>query len=424
MPFLGNINDIIQSFGNPVQNPQGVVTLYQNINNITVESSMDAMVRELDPVPTPFAEAFPNFNPGEKGWFTKWVDARAEGFSDYASSFVAKVVIKVKELEVDKAVGMFKDLKRQNPVLNPRTENTVEYTDLSSTDLATQVKSEIAKEVSKDYGPLDKVTVKQVLDALGLNVDDFLSVGQTLAAATHVLSYGLLLRTMIHAYSVHVYPIEAIEKFVPQHLQHQAYLARQIKVRKFSFFVAPVLSFVLYGIIVGIRSGNIQTNINQLTTPVVQSFIFFISFNKLNMLKYRNFSTSSIAKSSSNNKLEPKPHKNLSFFDKFYSFLIFGGLIITSYFFQYKTILFYCIIIYGLYLAYLIFNLYILLLYINNKITTPQFLPIYLQNWLVEKEKIAKYKLSAKRYFVDLEIKDILSYIVLLSLLVFVYLYF
>ena len=69
-------------------------------------------------------------------------------------------------------------------------------------------------------------------------------------------------------------------------------------------------------------------------------------------------------------------------------------------------------------IIYLLLDLYIFILYINKKITTPSYFPNYLRNWLIEKEERSQLAVEGLRVFVDLHVRNILVYI--LSLLIII----
>lgn len=163
-------------------------------------------------------------------------------------------------------------------------------------------------------------------------------------------------------------------------------------------------------------------NSNKLLNPVVENLIFSKKLKKLNFLTNRNFSSSSNSNSGSNSKLDSKAYKTLSKFVKvFPSSIYIYLLVIASYFPIFKTILFYNILIGVLYLIYSILNLYILLLYLRKKMSTPLYLPDYIRNWFLKKEEISKCKVEEIRILVDLEIRHIITIIVLTFILIIEY---
>ena len=96
-------------------------------------------------------------------------------------------------------------------------------------------------------------------------------------------------------------------------------------------------------------------------------------------------------------------------------------LMIMSEIFSFKSILFIYIIITIIYLIYLLLDLYIFILYINKKITTPSYFPNYLRNWLIEKEERSQLEVEALRGFVDLHVRNILVYILSLLIIITIY---
>ena len=106
---------------------------------------------------------------------------------------------------------------------------------------------------------------------------------------------------------------------------------------------------------------------------------------------------------------------------KWYGLLHMILLMIMSEIFSFKSILFIYIIITIIYLIYLLLDLYIFILYINKKITTPSYFPNYLRNWLIEKEERSQLEVEGLRGFVDLHVRNILVYILSLLIIITIY---
>ena len=73
---------------------------------------------------------------------------------------------------------------------------------------------------------------------------------------------------------------------------------------------------------------------------------------------------------------------------------------------------------------YLIIDLYIFTLFLKGKFTIPVYAPLFLWNWLKEKEKISQYKPNEVRAFMDLYVRNIIANIIGLSTLILIYTFF
>ena len=127
-----------------------------------------------------------------------------------------------------------------------------------------------------------------------------------------------------------------------------------------------------------------------------------------------------LSSSSSNN------NNNNNNFNRYIWYGIPTTIIIAliSYFYSFKSVLFIYIIITFMYIIYLVLDLFILIFFVKNKITTPSYLPDYLRNWLLKKEEISQSEVEFIRISLDLDIRNILVYLVILLFIIIIYLYF
>ena len=170
------------------------------------------------------------------------------------------------------------------------------------------------------------------------------------------------------------------------------------------FFYAPIIT---YGLFKYAKPSTKNINVSVNDKPLIESIICL--FSKNNIKANNRYLTSS---SSNSNKFNFNPNRY-----KWYGFLHLILLMILSEIFSFKSILFIYIFITIIYLLYLLLDLYIFILYINKKITTPSYLPDYLRNWLIEKELISLCEDEVLRISVDYCIRNILLYIFILLLL-------
>ena len=75
-----------------------------------------------------------------------------------------------------------------------------------------------------------------------------------------------------------------------------------------------------------------------------------------------------------------------------------------------------------IYFIYLIFDLILLILFIEKKINTPSYLPDYLRNYLLTQQEIADSDVKTLRLFLDLYIRNILVHLFTLLLMLIMYL--
>ena len=145
----------------------------------------------------------------------------------------------------------------------------------------------------------------------------------------------------------------------------------------------------------------------------------------------RSFNTSSVINSDKNINNNPKTILDLKLKTKlnerryqWYGILHLILLIILSSFIGFKPILIWYIIIGFIYLIYLFIEFYILMLFLRGRMTMPKHIPLFLWTWLKGMEKISKYKIQAKRAFIDLYVRNLIFYIIVLSVFILNYLDF
>ena len=73
-------------------------------------------------------------------------------------------------------------------------------------------------------------------------------------------------------------------------------------------------------------------------------------------------------------------------------------------------------------MIYLIFDLFLLILFIEKKINTPSYLPDYIRHYLSNKQQIAKSKVEVIRFYIRIDLINILISIVIQLLMVIIYL--
>ena len=89
-------------------------------------------------------------------------------------------------------------------------------------------------------------------------------------------------------------------------------------------------------------------------------------------------------------------------------FVDLRSLLEIIFYFSISQILKFNLIISSLYLIFLFIDLYIFILFLKGKIKIPEYLPLFIFNWLREKEVISKLKPIEIRVFKDMFIKTII----------------
>ena len=84
--------------------------------------------------------------------------------------------------------------------------------------------------------------------------------------------------------------------------------------------------------------------------------------------------------------------------------------------------LYYIIIITIIFTVYTVFDLILFILFIENKINTPSYLPDYIRRYFLNKQELASINEETIRIILNMEIKNMLVYIVTLFILVITYL--
>ena len=97
---------------------------------------------------------------------------------------------------------------------------------------------------------------------------------------------------------------------------------------------------------------------------------------------------------------------------------------ILLHYFTAKTTIFFYIVMASIYLIYRIFDLFLIILYIENKITTPFYLPDYIRKYLLKREEYRYFDVETLRLFINEHIKYIIVHSITLTLSVICYLLF
>ena len=84
--------------------------------------------------------------------------------------------------------------------------------------------------------------------------------------------------------------------------------------------------------------------------------------------------------------------------------------------------LYYIIIITIIFTVYTVFDLILFVLFIENKINTPSYLPDYIRRYFLKKQELAKSNEKIIRIFLITDIKNMLVHILTLLYLVKIYL--
>ena len=100
------------------------------------------------------------------------------------------------------------------------------------------------------------------------------------------------------------------------------------------------------------------------------------------------------------------------------------SLMILLHYFTAKTTIFFYIVMASIYLIYRIFDLFLIILYIENKITTPSYLPDYIRKYLLKREEYRYFDVETLRLFINEHIKYIIVHSIMLTLSVICYLLF
>ena len=138
----------------------------------------------------------------------------------------------------------------------------------------------------------------------------------------------------------------------------------------------------------------------------------------------RFMSSSTLPSHNKNN--TPKFIKYLKYFIIFLFLIVsvdFNSIILLLSKLTFTKVLLVNILLALIYLIYLIIDLYVFTLFLKAKITIPAYAPLFLWDWLKEKEKISQYKPNEVRVFMDLYVRNIIANIIGLSTLILIYVY-
>lgn len=363
-----------------------------------LEDNISKTFYNLEDISTSFEESFPNYDPNEP-------------------LFPVKIVKNV--------YGYFKELN-------------------------SEIKSEIGNKVIKilevyqgmsDYKPLgrfgDYTINESIMYAANFNYEFIVNNMKVAINPLKIISAGLIYKTVVNCYARTIYPMSEL-KYKKNELEKLMWLKiRNTKITLFMLVYAPLITFSLFhgcnsSILDTIQLKIRQTNldINEVEKSIF-SLLFSIKNYKLNNKgnKFNNnikyFSSDTNNENNNNNKNKFNWIINFLIFLFFFVYFVdLKTLIIIIKNITYSKVVFVTIIIGSMVMIYQIIELYILILFIKNKIEISNYLPTFLFNWLNKQKSISKYSPEGVRAFMDLYVRTIISHIIILSFFIFIYNYF
>ena len=401
---------VLGELENVVDNNRALVLRNENLNMKHCDAIED-FCNKLSNEQDSFDTLFPNYDPNTPILpvkIFKHISGFIEDkFSDVLSTSITKAV---KSGGFDMFIS---DGLKRDTFLNLNSSNR---------EVIINAVKENAGIIHKPLGSFGDITLNETINNLmGEYLGEYLTYSHVLVGSAQLISVGVLFKIIINSYANQVYPLSVLnDNSLDQNFKKDWILKRSKNMKIFILTIAPLLTLYMYH---GSKSYAKDVFIsNKNSSGSLAESIMFLLFRKKNITgggwdlpsgRVGRYFSSSTPNSND-------PLRGLKRY-QYYGIFITILLIILSNIFSFKSILFYYIIIVSIYLIYLLLDLYIFILYINNKITTPYYLPDYIRKWFLNKEEIAKANKNVIRLFVDLSLREILVYIVVLSFIIITY---
>lgn len=353
-----------------------------------VKSAMDIMCENLDTSSTPFAEQFPNYN-NEIIYPLRVFDGISEGFSN----FIAKTAGKIVESQ---ASALFKTI-----------ESGVYDAQLSNTILKNSITA--MSESSSSIVPADKA---HILDP---NIERLIYHGSETFKAILDLSQaypeimfipiGFLYYRVVKTYVVVNYPISQFNQTTDPKIRSNLIMSRMQNIKYLMFGFAPLITMGLYAAI----------HPRVKAKSLVQSRLGFNSVSESLLLLFSLKKVKANTRNISSNNTTPPKKEN-------YIYIILLSLVLSYICLKLigliglKSVLFYYLILLIIMYMYIIIDFLIIIYYIKYQITTPKYLPDFIQNQLIPLEMIIKSGDSAIKILLHIKTVNFLAYSLLLLL--------
>ena len=429
---MRRLNDLL--FGNSLvlSNPepgQDLVLASRDSNNALVlhqepipssmESNLEKACKDVNNTTSSFNEDFPNYDQNDDLFPFKMVK--------YAFKYF-------QQLSSDKTDSI------SQTILNPEITNNLKTKDTIIDKIPNNLSTEILNNYQnigdyKPFGFLAKYSINDIVSAIkGINSEaliDLYNMNLEIQPLK-LISAGILYKTVVNCYTKSVYPMSTLDT-IEGELKKKEWL--KIRQKNITLFMIGYVPFITYGLFTTCNSNLLNSIKIDFTkqSKSVESLCPLLFISKLN----KTININSYVKTRNINSFNNQNKKNISnkpnSFKNIIILVICLFLIISIINFNYLLdiilnlslikVLKFNIMISVLLIIYKIIDIFIFILFIKRKIKIPYYLPLFLFEWLNQKQKISYYAPKEIRAFMDLFIRDLFSHIFALLIMIIIYFY-
>lgn len=351
------------------------------------------MCENLDPTTNPFNEDFPNYDNN--------TDIIPLNFAIYIGISVYNQMVEIGKNIIKESINLFLDSIEKvkydynvsNEILNNTLAHVSQVSELTSTTYFNENFLAFLSHSSEAFKALANFSQDYP-------VIRFITIGFLFYKV--VKTYGCLRPLVAYLTSI----VRSL-KYDTSILKYHN--ARRFSIRNFAVTKATIGAFLLYGGLQPFTWEYLQKTYNKNKEG---SLLLFSKLKKKRVVIHRNLS----------NKNNIPPIKDNYFLLTLMFLIVFYVLISISDLIGMKNLIFLYLIFGFIYLLYLIANLCLFIYIIQNKITTPNYLPDFIRSVFLEKEDIVKSGDEIIKLFLHLDVVVLLSHSLtyLLGLIVYI----
>lgn len=372
-----------------------------------LETNLDKACKSLDPTTTSFEEAFPRYNPNEV---------------IYPKRVIISIFNHIMQLPSNYLKGVMKEFVNNEIKEKLISSDTIIQDSIPGT-LIDQIVGVFQLSVERPFGLLGEITLNQTYALFqNFNISTVLNNHEVVLHPGYLISAALVYKITVNTFAKSVYPISTINTFTTEAAKVNWFKIREKNIRLFMLYYAPLITYSIFKISDNSIFDIIELKIvsQEKDSKALESVLsfFFIQSSRF-------MSSSTLPSHNKNN--TPKFIKYLKYFIIFLFLIVsvdFNSIILLLSKLTFTKVLLVNILLALIYLIYLIIDLYVFTLFLKAKITIPAYAPLFLWDWLKEKEKISQYKPNEVRVFMDLYVRNIIANIIGLSTLILIYIYF
>ena len=400
--FLNHFND------QELQNEQQLI-LHPSSSSKAQElvTDLDKACKSLDPTINSFTADFPRYNPNEELFPKRVVKTLFNHIMQLPSNYFKSVMKEFVNNEIKEK------LISSDIIINDRIPGT----------LIEQIIDVFKTSSGRPFGLLGEMTFNQTYALIqNFNLSTILNNHEVVLHPGYLISAALVYKLTVNTFAKSVYPISTISTFTTEVAKINWLKVRETNIRLFMLYYAPLITYSIFKISDNSIFDLIELKVvsQEKDSKVLESILSFFFIQSTRFM-----SSSTLPSHNKNN--TPKFIKYLKYLIILLILIVsldFNSIIILLSKLTFIKVLLLNIILALMHFIYLIIDLYIFTLFLKGKFTIPVYAPLFLWNWLKEKEKISQYKPNEVRAFMDLYVRNIIANIIGLSTLILIYTFF